>query len=315
MVDLGYVNKQKVIGNDLSPIQPTWVPPNLRFEVDDAESTWPYKENSFDYIHTRFMAGSVANWSRLIKQAYKHTAPGGIVELQEPKGGYYSEDNSVPPDSAMMKWMDLFVSGANINKRPVGVVTEFKTMMEEAGFINVHVEIFRLPHSPWPKDRKLKEIGAFNLVNMLEGLQALSLFLFTKVHGWSAEEVGAFLPEVTKDLHKKEYHALSDMYVFPPLPRPFSWYGRGLTGNDIDMLFGDRNLSMRSELLKSASYYLPWGARFFFPVGLRKGCLDLLGVTVFVKFLEIYPLGLFLSIVIHLGGVVSSYHGIPSGNL
>ena len=30
----------QVIGTDLSPVQPTWVPPNCRFEVDDFELEW-----------------------------------------------------------------------------------------------------------------------------------------------------------------------------------------------------------------------------------------------------------------------------------
>jgi len=51
----------------------------------------------------------------------------------------------------------------------------------------------------------------------MEGLEALSLFLFTKVLGWSSEDVEGFLPEVRKDFHKKEYHILSDVYV-PPAP-------------------------------------------------------------------------------------------------
>lgn len=34
-----YPNCQ-VLGTDLSPIQPTWVPPNCKFEVDDLEQDW-----------------------------------------------------------------------------------------------------------------------------------------------------------------------------------------------------------------------------------------------------------------------------------
>ena len=32
----------EVIGIDLSPIQPTWIPPNCMFVVDDAEENWLY---------------------------------------------------------------------------------------------------------------------------------------------------------------------------------------------------------------------------------------------------------------------------------
>jgi hypothetical protein len=30
----------QVIGTDLSPVQPIWVPPNCKFEVDDFELEW-----------------------------------------------------------------------------------------------------------------------------------------------------------------------------------------------------------------------------------------------------------------------------------
>lgn len=37
----------QVLGTDLSPVQPTWVPPNCRFEVDDFELDW-YARNKIE---------------------------------------------------------------------------------------------------------------------------------------------------------------------------------------------------------------------------------------------------------------------------
>ena len=48
-----------VIGNDISPIQPTWVAPNIEFIMEDFESEWQYERNHFDFIHARCLAGSV----------------------------------------------------------------------------------------------------------------------------------------------------------------------------------------------------------------------------------------------------------------
>ena len=61
----------EVIGVDLSPIQPRWVPPNLKFEVDDVEKEWLWAPDSFDFIHSRAMIGSIRNWQRYLEQAYK----------------------------------------------------------------------------------------------------------------------------------------------------------------------------------------------------------------------------------------------------
>src|SRR5947209_3011043 len=38
----------EVIGTDIAAVQPSWVPQNCRFEVEDAENDWPYAKDSFD---------------------------------------------------------------------------------------------------------------------------------------------------------------------------------------------------------------------------------------------------------------------------
>lgn len=59
----------RVTGFDLSPIQPQWVAPNLRFEINDAcDPDWGYSKNSFDFIHVRAMYGSVADWPAFYQQ-------------------------------------------------------------------------------------------------------------------------------------------------------------------------------------------------------------------------------------------------------
>ena len=52
----------KVTGTDLSPTQPTWVPENVQFSVDDAEEVWTYREK-FDLVHIRYFAGSITDVS------------------------------------------------------------------------------------------------------------------------------------------------------------------------------------------------------------------------------------------------------------
>jgi len=69
-----------VVGTDLSPIQPSWVPPNLEFFVDDVENAWTYNSNeTFDYVHGRAMSGSIKDWSKLYNQAFTHLKPGGWI--------------------------------------------------------------------------------------------------------------------------------------------------------------------------------------------------------------------------------------------
>ncbi|KAG8207444.1 Secondary metabolism regulator [Trichophyton interdigitale] len=60
-----------VIGTDISPIQPTWVSPNVSFEIDDAESDWTFRQR-FDLIHFQNLNGAIRDWRRLFSQIYEY---------------------------------------------------------------------------------------------------------------------------------------------------------------------------------------------------------------------------------------------------
>ena len=62
----------RVIGIDLSPIQPTAVPPNLEFQIMDADEPWDFNER-FDLIHTRLMNGVSVSGSCSTKHTLRRT--------------------------------------------------------------------------------------------------------------------------------------------------------------------------------------------------------------------------------------------------
>lgn len=61
-----------VLGLDLSPIQPEWVPPNVKFMVDDVESPWLRPLNHFDYIHGRHTVMAIRDWPKLMRRVYEY---------------------------------------------------------------------------------------------------------------------------------------------------------------------------------------------------------------------------------------------------
>jgi len=61
-----------VVGTDLSPIQPTWIPPNLQFEVSDCCDKWMYKKESFDFVHIRGLFGCVADWRAFYQEVLRY---------------------------------------------------------------------------------------------------------------------------------------------------------------------------------------------------------------------------------------------------
>ncbi|KAK2736612.1 methyltransferase [Colletotrichum kahawae] len=52
----------EIIGNDLSPIQTPWVPPNVKFEIDDVESSWVGVEK-YDYIFCRYIVVALPSYT------------------------------------------------------------------------------------------------------------------------------------------------------------------------------------------------------------------------------------------------------------
>lgn len=63
-----------------------------------------------------------------------------------------------------------------------------------------------------------KTVGAWNLVQIEDGLEGFTLRLFTQTLGWKSEEVQVLLANVRKDLRNPKIHAQFDLYVFSFLP-------------------------------------------------------------------------------------------------
>ncbi|KFY83898.1 hypothetical protein V500_09805 [Pseudogymnoascus sp. VKM F-4518 (FW-2643)] len=215
-IDMGdeYPSAQ-ILGVDLSPTQPNAVPPNVQFEVDDMEQEWTFK-TPFDLIHVRFLACSIMDWPKLARQCYTHTKSGGWVEFKDWDLHITSPDNSLPKDSYLYQYHKLVEDAIAKMHREYAPGPNLKKWAEEAGYVNVTERIIPLPIGVWPKDKELKEIGAWNYLCLIEGLEAICMRLFTAVLEWSAEEVLVFLTKVRselKDLKKNNFHPQYTYYV------------------------------------------------------------------------------------------------------
>jgi len=61
----------QIIGVDLSPIQPEFIPGNCTFELDDCTEPWTWPDSHFDLIHIRALLGSIADWPQLYREVYE----------------------------------------------------------------------------------------------------------------------------------------------------------------------------------------------------------------------------------------------------
>src|ERR1700712_5407921 len=60
-----------VLGVDLSPIQPSEVPSNCSFRVQNIENGWDSDEK-FDLIHARAMFIAFEDWLQFFKNCYRY---------------------------------------------------------------------------------------------------------------------------------------------------------------------------------------------------------------------------------------------------
>ncbi|KAK1983159.1 methyltransferase domain-containing protein [Colletotrichum cereale] len=201
-----------VIGVDLSPIQPDFVPPNCSFEVDDIEQEWTWSE-PFDFIFFRSMIGSFASWPDMIAKAYENLEPGGYLELQDNMFPLRCQDGTMSDDFIPYKWTNLVIEGADKTGRSLTVAASFKQMLKDAGFIDVEERREIWPFNPWPKDKRLKSLGAWSQASALMGIDAVSMGLFTRVLDWSPEETTVFCAEVRNAHKKMGVHAYYDVYA------------------------------------------------------------------------------------------------------
>ncbi|PNP77806.1 hypothetical protein FNYG_08887 [Fusarium nygamai] len=165
----------QVIGSDLSPTQPEWVPPNVHFEIADATLTWPWKDNYFDFIHIRYLFGSVQDWPALFQEAYRCCAPGGWVQSCEADIHFYSDDGTTDSEPALQKWADLYEKGGAATGRTFFLQQEAlqERSITQAGFTDVRIFDYKLPVGGWTSNRKLFELGEYvrlTLENDLEGV-------------------------------------------------------------------------------------------------------------------------------------------------
>ncbi|OHF04044.1 methyltransferase domain-containing protein [Colletotrichum orchidophilum] len=204
--------RERVIGIDLSAVQPPWVPHNVKFEIDDIESPW-VGDRMYDYIFVRYMLVSIQDWPKLVQNIYEHLNPGGWVEFQDMDGLYYSDDGTYAEHYVTRLWNQEFVQACESIGRTARPGPQLEGWVTNAGFQNVVHKRFKAPIGPWPKDAHFKDVGMHNLCQLLNGLEGFSLRLFCGVLGRSEDEVLSMLSNVREELKRGLFHAMFDHHV------------------------------------------------------------------------------------------------------
>ncbi|PUU78206.1 S-adenosyl-L-methionine-dependent methyltransferase [Tuber borchii] len=204
----------QVIGTDLSPIQPSWVPPNVSFQIDDAESDWTFAGDSFDLIHIRHLNGGIKNWGKLIKQSFDPLKPGGWLDVAEYECRLRCDDGTLPVDSSLHRYYDLVNEAADKLGQEFKVAASLDSFILDAGFDKMSHEEMKISIGTWPADKKQKDMGAVMLLAIEHGFESFGMAFFTRILGMEVPEAKELIAGAKKESRSKKIHSYGVQHLY-----------------------------------------------------------------------------------------------------
>ncbi|KAF5011799.1 hypothetical protein FDECE_2089 [Fusarium decemcellulare] len=177
-------------------------------EIEDCTQEWTFDSNSIDYVHMRYLVGSIVDWTALFKESFRVCKPGGWVESYEGIPKMESDDGTVPEDSAMATWGRIFIKAGKKLGRSFTVVEDGvqEQGMKEAGFVDIQSKIFKVPVGGWAKDPKQRQIGHFARAHLETDMEGHVLFVAGLAEDWSKDEVLVYCAKLRRELGSGQHH-------------------------------------------------------------------------------------------------------------
>lgn len=126
------------------------MPPNVRFELDDATKTWTWDSDHFDFVHMRFLNGAIKDWPALFGEAFRCCKRGGYVESGEFDPRYYCDDGTADAHDTIKTWNSVFEEGGRVLGNSFTIVDgdTQEAGMKGAGFEDVNVTVYKVSSPP-----------------------------------------------------------------------------------------------------------------------------------------------------------------------
>ena len=101
---------------------------------------------------------------------------------------------------------NLLCEASHKHGKPVPHHTSFAPWFREAGFVDVREHFFKIPTNTWPKNKQLKEVGKYQLINYTEGYEGIGIGLFTRILQWQPTEFQVLLARTRAELRDRNVH-------------------------------------------------------------------------------------------------------------
>lgn len=202
----------QVVGCDLSPIQPFWVPSNVRFIIDDIGDDWAHGDN-WDFVHARQVLPTIKDPARLCEQSFSHIKPGGWIETQDFGAVMKCDDGTLREDSMLIEFTTLVTQALAPRGINWIVGNDMEEILRNAGFVNIQYKKFKTPIGMWPKAKRLRLVGLYMKSAFADLIDALVPRLFPSLSK-SPQQIKEFLAGVQSELLTTQAHIYLDYYFW-----------------------------------------------------------------------------------------------------
>jgi trans-aconitate methyltransferase len=148
-----------VYGIDIAPIQPSNVSDNLYYQMDDIEFPFQFQRR-FHLVHARGIELAIHDWPLFLTRCFRDLLePNGFIELEGTVPEPISDHFSIPVHPKVQSFCQSLVEASWQCGTPWDAPKRFAQMLEEAGFVDIQTNCYKVPLSDWPTDEKMKSIG------------------------------------------------------------------------------------------------------------------------------------------------------------
>lgn len=183
-------------------------PPNFHFQVLDIQKEWSFPE-LFDVVHGRLLMSLQVDFKRVMDQAYANLKPGGVIEFQE-YGFPPSYNEGQDPNSATRYFFDSLVKGIGLLGQDWAKPAEFDVLMKEKGFVDIHIQHFKLPMGYISDDPKEAESCKIYVGEVLPRHKLMWKTVLTKTLSWSDETFVKCMEQMLEELQNSKFSMFID---------------------------------------------------------------------------------------------------------
>ncbi|KAK3671871.1 hypothetical protein LTR78_008237 [Recurvomyces mirabilis] len=139
--------------------------------------------------------------------------PGAWFEAQEAELIFTPDANTPKPNPEMQALSDDVIEAAGKVGVDIRQAHGWQQSIEDVGFINHKMVHLRWPLGQWHQDPKWKAVGRMNQLNMLNGIEGLTLAYLVRLRGDDPEAVRQRLERVRAEMRDKDVWQFMDLYI------------------------------------------------------------------------------------------------------